>query len=101
MKFSIVTISYNQGRYLKQCIESVLSQKNVDIEYIIVDPGSSDNSREIINSYKEIKKIYKKDKGPADGLNNGFKIATGDFFGFINSPDHRPRFFFFWRSFHL
>ncbi|MAD57007.1 MAG: glycosyltransferase [Porticoccus sp.] len=88
MKFSIVTISYNQGRYLKQCIESVLSQKNVDIEYIIVDPGSSDNSREIINSYKEIKKIYKKDKGPADGLNNGFKIATGDFFGFINSDDY-------------
>ena len=87
MKFSIVTISYNQVKYLKQCIESVLSQQNVDIEYIIVDPGSTDGSREIINSYQNIIKIFKKDIGPADGLNNGFKIASGDYFGFINSDD--------------
>ena len=87
MKFSIVTISYNQAKYLKQCIESILSQQNVDIEYIIVDPGSTDGSREIINSYKNIIKIFKKDNGPADGLNNGFKIASGDYFGFINSDD--------------
>lgn len=87
MKFSIVTISYNQAKYLKQCIESVLSQQNVDIEYIVVDPGSTDGSREIINSYQNIIKIFKKDNGPADGLNNGFKIASGDYFGFINSDD--------------
>jgi glycosyltransferase involved in cell wall biosynthesis len=88
MKFSIVTISYNQGRYLKQCIESVLNQENVNIEYIVVDPGSVDGSKEIINSYKQIKKVFKIDKGPADGLNKGFQLATGDYFGFINADDY-------------
>jgi glycosyltransferase involved in cell wall biosynthesis len=88
MKFSIVTISYNQGKYLKECIDSVLSQKSVDFEYIIVDPGSVDGSRELINSYKEIKKVFKKDNGPAEGLNNGFKEASGDYFGFINADDY-------------
>ena len=88
MKFSIVTISYNQVKFLRQCIESILNQQNVDIEYIVVDPGSTDGSRDIINSYEGIKKIYQMDIGPADGLNNGFKIATGDYFGFINSDDY-------------
>jgi glycosyltransferase involved in cell wall biosynthesis len=89
MKFSIVTISYNQGKYLRECIESVLNQQeNADIEYIVVDPGSTDESREIIKSYKQIIKVFELDKGPADGLNKGFQLATGDYFGFINSDDY-------------
>jgi len=87
MKISIVTISFNQVQYLKECIESIVSQNNTDLEYIIVDAGSTDGSRELISSYSEIKKIFKPDDGPADGLNRGFSLATGEIFGFINADD--------------
>lgn len=87
MRFSIVTISFNQGQYLEQAIRSVLSQSE-DVEYIIVDPGSNDGSRDIINRYgSRIKVIYGPDRGPADGLNKGFMLATGDVFGYINADD--------------
>jgi glycosyltransferase involved in cell wall biosynthesis len=89
MKFSIVTISFNQCQYLRACIESVLSQERVDVEYIVVDPGSSDGSRELIESYGDkIIRVFEKDAGPADGLNKGFAVATGDIYGFINSDDY-------------
>jgi glycosyltransferase involved in cell wall biosynthesis len=89
MKISIVTISFNQKIYLQHCIESILSQQNCDLEYIVVDPGSTDGSRELIESYGErIIKVFAPDQGPADGLTQGFKVATGDIFGFINSDDY-------------
>jgi len=89
MKISIVTISFNQGKFLKQCIDSVLSQDVANLEYIIVDPGSTDGSRNLIDSYgAKIKKIYRPDNGPADGLKNGFNIATGNIYGFINADDY-------------
>ena len=89
MKISIVTISFNQKKYLQQCIESILSQQNCDLEYIVVDPGSTDGSRELIESYGErIIKVFAADQGPADGLIQGFKQATGDIYGFINSDDY-------------
>ncbi|ABM38483.1 glycosyltransferase family 2 protein [Polaromonas naphthalenivorans] len=88
MKISIVTISFNQAKYLRRCIESVLNQNFKNIEYIVVDPGSTDGSREIIESYgSSIIKIFEKDKGPADGLNIGFSKATGDIFCYLNSDD--------------
>ncbi len=89
MKISVVTISFNQAQYLRQCIDSVLSQNYPDVEYIVVDPGSTDGSREIIDSYgDQIIRVYGKDAGPADGLNKGFARATGDIFCFINSDDY-------------
>ena len=89
MKFSIITISYNQGKYINECIKSVINQQeDADIEYIVVDPGSIDESKEIINSYKQIIKVFELDNGPADGLNKGFQLATGDYFGFINADDY-------------
>lgn len=89
MKISIVTISFNQAKYLRQCIDSVLSQKDVELEYIIVDPGSTDGSREIIESYGDkLIKVFEDDSGPAEGLNNGFSRATGDIYGFLNSDDY-------------
>ncbi len=89
MKISIVTISFNQAGFLRKCIDSVLSQENVEVEYIVVDPGSTDGSREIIESYGDkIVRVFEADKGPADGLNKGFQRATGDIFGFINSDDY-------------
>lgn len=89
MKISVVSISFNQAEYIKQCIDSVLNQNYQDIEYIVVDPGSTDGSRDIIDSYgNKIIKIYDTDSGPADGLNKGFAIATGDIYYFINSDDY-------------
>jgi glycosyltransferase involved in cell wall biosynthesis len=89
MKISIVTISFNQEKYLRACIDSILNQVDCDLEYIVVDPGSTDGSREIIESYGDrIVKVFEKDAGPADGLNKGFAHATGDVYGFINSDDY-------------
>ncbi len=88
MRISIVTISYNQAHFLRECIDSVLSQDHQDVEYIVVDPGSTDGSREIIESYGErVIRVFEADDGPADGLNKGFGLATGDVFGFVNSDD--------------
>ena len=87
--FSIVTISYNQAIFLKDCIESVLNQTFRDFEYIIQDPGSSDASREIIKSFKskKLKFFFEDDHSPADGLNKGFAKASGKFYLFLNSDD--------------
>jgi glycosyltransferase involved in cell wall biosynthesis len=89
MRLSIVTISYNQARFLERAIRSVVEQDYPDIEYIVVDPGSTDGSRNIIERYRSLiaKVIYEPDRGPADGLNKGFACATGDIFGYINADD--------------
>lgn len=87
MKISLVTISFNQVEFLKYCIDSIINQPDY-IELIVVDPGSTDGSRDLINSYGDrIIRVYEKDEGPSDGLNKGFAKATGDIFGFINSDD--------------
>ena len=77
MKISVVTISFNQAKFLRECIDSVLNQDYHEIEYIVVDPGSTDGSKKIIDSYGDkIIKYYEKDYGPADGLNKGFSIGN-------------------------
>ena len=89
MKVSIVTISYNQAKFLERAIRSVIEQNYNDIEYIVVDPGSNDGSREIIERYRSRidKIIFEPDDGPADGLNKGFAYASGEICGYINSDD--------------
>jgi glycosyltransferase involved in cell wall biosynthesis len=88
-KVSIVTISFNQAKFLERAIRSVVEQDYPDIEYIVVDPGSTDGSRDIIERYRSriSRVIYEPDRGPADGLNKGFACATGDIFGYINADD--------------
>lgn len=88
MKISVITISYNQSEYLSACIESVASQEG-PLEHIIVDPGSTDNSRAIIRKYQNhfSKVVFEPDNGPADGLNKGFKFASGEIFYYLNSDD--------------
>ena len=89
MKISIVTISFNQCNYLRACIDSILDQRDCDVEYIVVDPGSTDGSRELIESYGDrLIKVFDLDDGPADGLNKGFARATGEIYGFVNSDDY-------------
>jgi len=89
MKISIVTISYNQAEFLERAIRSVIEQDYEDIEYIVVDPGSTDGSREIIEKYRSkiAKVIFEPDNGPADGLNRGFAHACGEICGYINADD--------------
>lgn len=89
MKFSIVTISFNQGQYLAEALNSVLTQDYPQIEYIVVDPGSSDGSRELIQrfAHRLSEVIFEPDRGAPDGLNKGFRHATGEIFGFLNSDD--------------
>ena len=89
MKFSIVTISYNQAEFLERAIQSVIGQNGVQLEYIIVDPGSTDGSRDIADRYADriTHLVFEPDAGPADGLNRGFALATGDICGYLNSDD--------------
>jgi glycosyltransferase involved in cell wall biosynthesis len=89
LKISLVTISFNQARYLEQAICSVLAQDYPDLEYIVVDPGSTDGSRDIIERYRDriTHVIYEPDRGPADGLNKGFARASGEILGYLNSDD--------------
>jgi glycosyltransferase involved in cell wall biosynthesis len=89
VKISIVTLSFNQRAYLQEAIESLLRQGYPELEYIVVDPGSTDGSRELIQSYsgRISQVIFEGDRGAADGLNKGFARATGDVFGFLNADD--------------
>lgn len=88
-KISIVTISFNQGEYLDECIRSVIDQGYQNLQYVIVDPGSKDDSREIISRYagRGVVAVLEPDQGPADGLNKGFAHCDGAIFGYINADD--------------
>lgn len=88
-RMSIVTISYNKGEFLAECVSSVLEQDCPGIQYIVVDAGSKDGSRQILASYVGSidRLILEPDRGPADGLNKGFAAAAADIFGYLNADD--------------
>ena len=90
MKFSIITVSLNSEKTIEKTILSVINQNYYNIEYIIIDGCSNDNTINIINSYKrEIDVIIiEKDDSLYDAINKGIKIATGDIIGILNSDDH-------------
>ena len=93
-KVSIITPSFNQGQFLEETIRSVLEQDYPNIEYVIVDGGSKDNSIAIINKYQHHLAcwVFEKDKGHADALNKGFSRATGEILAWLNSDDiYLPR----------
>lgn len=91
MKFSVITANYNGERYLDQAIKSVLNQRDegIDLEYILVDGNSTDGSREIIEHYRnEIDRVViEADSGPANALNKGLRLATGEVISWLNSDD--------------
>ena len=89
LKFSIITASYNRKEFIESCICSVLGQTFPDIEYIIVDGGSTDGTLDIIKKYEDriSKLVSEPDNGIYDGLNKGIRMATGDVIGFLHADD--------------
>ncbi len=87
MKISIVTPSFDQGVFIEDAIQSVLTQGHADLEHIIVDNCSTDTTASVLARYPHLKVICEPDKGQSDALNKGFKAATGDVVGWLNADD--------------
>jgi glycosyltransferase involved in cell wall biosynthesis len=89
MKFSIVTPSYNQGRFLDACLRSVLDQAYPDLEYFVMDGGSTDGSPDIIRGYADRLAGWRShpDRGHMDAVQEGFARSTGEIMGWLNSDD--------------
>lgn len=89
IKITIITVSYNSSKTIRETIDSVLSQDYPSLEYIIVDGLSTDGTQEVVKSYgpRISKFISEKDKGLYDAMNKGIALATGDIIGIINSDD--------------
>ena len=100
MKVTLITVCFNSAATLSTAIDSVLSQKGVDVEYIVVDGGSSDGTVEIIKEYAEktlnsqlltpnftFRWLSESDQGMYDAINKGIKMATGDVVGILNADD--------------
>jgi glycosyltransferase involved in cell wall biosynthesis len=88
-RISVITIVRNGERFVGQTIESVLKQRYANIEYIVIDGGSTDGTVDVIRSYEAriAKWVSERDEGIADAFNKGLSFATGDYLLFLNSDD--------------
>jgi glycosyltransferase involved in cell wall biosynthesis len=88
-RISIVTPSFNQGQFLEECMDSILSQNYPNLEYIVMDGGSTDNSVEIIKKYAKHLTYWQSrpDGGQYDAINEGFKKTSGEIMAWLNSDD--------------
>lgn len=88
-KISLITVTFNAGSTISRCIESVIGQNFTNIEYIVIDGGSTDNTLEILDQYKAHINILvsESDKGIYDAMDKGIKLANGDVIGMLNADD--------------
>ena len=88
-RISVVTVSYNQSNFLRDCLDSVLGQNYPNLEFIVIDGGSTDGSREILESYRDLLShlVIEPDRGQSHALNKGFQRATGDVLTWLCSDD--------------
>lgn len=90
LKISIITVAFKAQNTIERCISSVLEQKFNNIEYIIIDGASTDNTVQIINKYRDKIDFFvsEPDKGIYDAMNKGIALATGDIIGMLNADDY-------------
>ena len=87
-RVTIVTPSYNQGRFIRATIESVLGQQYPNLEYIVIDGGSTDETASVVKDYmSRLRWISEKDTGQANAINKGFRMASGEIVAWLNSDD--------------
>jgi glycosyltransferase involved in cell wall biosynthesis len=86
-RISIVTPSLNQGDYIAETIESVISQGYPNLEHIVIDGGSTDGTLATLRRYPHLSVLSEPDRGHADAVNKGFRLASGDIWGYLNSDD--------------
>ncbi|WP_316810273.1 glycosyltransferase family 2 protein [Pedobacter heparinus] len=87
MKISILTPSFNSGKYLERAIQSVLNQDYTNYEHIVVDGGSNDETITILNKHKHLIYVSEKDKGQSDAMNKAFHMSSGDLIVYLNADD--------------
>ncbi len=87
-KVTIVTPTFNRADFLPETIESILNQKFQDFEYLVIDDGSTDNTREVVTRYGDrIKYLYHDNQGEAASTNRGWNLARGEYFAMVSSDD--------------
>jgi glycosyltransferase involved in cell wall biosynthesis len=87
IQFSVITPSYNYGRFIGDCLASVVAQEAVEVEHLVFDAGSTDNTLEVLAGYPHAQVVSEPDRGMCDGINKGFDRCQGEWVMWLNADD--------------